>query len=94
MNTYRVYVCHNHDCRSRGAPLVWQALQQAVAHHGLDQSVELIVATCQGRCEEGPNITVHPGATKYCAVSPAAALTIAEQHLAGDTIVAELLHAA
>ncbi len=87
---YRVYVCQHRECKARGAGATWRTLERALARTPAAQA-ELIVAGCQARCELGPNITVHPGATKYCGVDAAAALQIVEQHLAGGAVVTALL---
>ncbi len=87
MASYRIYVCHNRDCRAYGAAQVWAMLQREVGLRGLEDDVDLIVAGCQSRCEWGPNITVHPGATKYSRVDRTGATAIIEQHIVGGTPV-------
>lgn len=87
MGNYRVYFCHNDHCKRRGAQVAWAALRQAVRERGLEESSTLIVSGCQGRCDFGPNITIHPGATKYSEVGPEDATRIAEEHLEADQIV-------
>jgi NADH-quinone oxidoreductase subunit F len=92
MSNYRVYFCHNDHCKRRGAQAAWVALRQAVREHGLEESSQLIVSGCQGRCDYGPNITVHPGATKYSAVGPDDVNRIAEEHLAAGRVVDDLVY--
>lgn len=91
MATYRVYVCFNRDCKERGSALVWKTFEREVALRGLADEVELIVAGCQGRCDWGPNVTVHPGATKYSGVDAKAAEAITERHLVGGEVATEFL---
>lgn len=91
MSNYRVYFCHNDACKRRGAQIAWTALRRAVHERGLEERITLIVSGCQGRCEHGPNMTIHPGATKYSGVGPDDAGRIVEEHLAGDQIVDELV---
>ena len=91
MGNYRVYFCHNDACKRRGAQGAWAALRQAVRERDLEDRSTLIVSGCQGRCDYGPNITIHPGATKYSEVGPDEATRIAEEHLAADRIVDDLV---
>jgi len=90
MATYRVYVCHNDSCKRHGASAVWQALRREVRAQGADD-VDLIVAGCLGRCDYGPNLMIHPGATKYSGVVPDDAPTIVHDHLLGGVLVDDLL---
>lgn len=91
MSPYRVYVCHNDSCKIRGAREVWRALHRELQRHAAEADTELIVATCQGRCEWGPNLTIHPGATKYSGVTPDDAEAIVREHLAGGQPVERLI---
>ncbi len=91
MAPYRVYVCHNTTCKSRGAGNIWRALRRELNQAGAQAEAELIVATCQGRCEYGPNLTVHPGATKYKGVEADDATAIVQDHLLGGEIVERLV---
>jgi (2Fe-2S) ferredoxin len=88
---YRVYVCHNTTCKSRGAGNVWRALRRELHQAGAEAEAELVVATCQGRCEFGPNLTVHPGATKYRGVTSDDAAAIVHDHLLGGESVERLI---
>ncbi len=91
MAGYRVYVCHNTTCKSRGVGNVWRALRRELESVGAEAQAELIVATCQGRCEYGPNLTVHPGATRYSGVTPEDAAAIARDHLVHGEVVERLI---
>ena len=91
MSTYRVYVCHNDSCKRLGAQAVWQALRREVRAHGVEEQVDLIVGGCQARCDFGPNLTIHPGATKYSGVAPEDVPAIVGEHLCGGRIVDELV---
>lgn len=90
MASYRVYVCHGVSCKRLGAQTVWQALRRELSAQAADDS-ELIVGGCQGRCDYGPNLTIHPGATKYSGTRAEDAATIVRQHLIGGTIVDDLV---
>lgn len=60
-----VLVCHNVDCKSRGAEEIVQRLKDAFAGH--DQ-VEVRTYMCFGTCHEGPNIVIYPQRHWYSGV--------------------------
>ena len=91
MSTYRIYVCHNESCKRAGGQAVWQALRRELQAHNAGDRVEMIVAGCQARCDFGPNLTVHPGATRYSGVAPADASAIVTRHILGGEPVEELV---
>ena len=45
-----------------------KTLRREVQAQGATEQADLIVGGCQGRCDFGPNLIVHPGATKYSEV--------------------------
>ncbi len=91
MARYRVYVCQGDSCKRLGSQAVWHALRREVTRQAAEESADLIVGGCQGRCDFGPNLTIHPGATKYSGTAPTDAATIVRRHLLDDQVVAELL---
>jgi (2Fe-2S) ferredoxin len=91
MSRYRVYVCQGANCKQGGAQALWQALRRESDAQGVGEAASLIVGGCQGRCDFGPNIIVHPGATKYSGLTARDAETIVREHLIGDEIVDTLL---
>ena len=91
MASYRVYVCQSDSCKRNGGQAVWQALRREVRAQGAEEAADLIVGGCQGRCDYGPNITIHPGATKYSGLAPDDAATIVREHLLGGRVVDDLL---
>ena len=91
MASYRVYVCHGDSCKRLGAQKVWQALRHEIRTQAADEVADLIVGGCQGRCDFGPNLTIHPGATKYSGTTAEDAPAIVREHLLEGKIVDELL---
>lgn len=91
MASYRIYVCQGDSCKRLGAQAVWQALRREVRSQAAEEAGELIVGGCQGRCDYGPNLTIHPGATKYSGTAPEDASTIVRRHLLGGEIVDDLI---
>lgn len=90
MATYRVYACHGDSCKQDGAQAVWQALRREVQAQDAGEAVDLIVGGCQGRCDLGPNLIVHPGATKYSHVRLRDVARIVSEHLKQGCPVEEL----
>jgi (2Fe-2S) ferredoxin len=90
MATFRVYVCQGDSCKRRGAQAVWQALRREVYSQAAEEAGDLIVGGCQGRCDYGPNLIIHPGATKYSGTTPQDVPAIVREHLLGGKIVEEL----
>lgn len=90
MATYRVYACHGDSCKRDGAQSVWQALRREVQAQGATEQADLIVGGCQGRCDFGPNLIVHPGATKYSDVKLRDVAKIVREHLLQGCPVEEL----
>lgn len=91
MSSYRVYVCHGASCKHGGAQQVWQALQREVQAQGANDAASLIVGGCQGRCDFGPNLTIHPGATKYSGVTDRDVPAIVREHLLRGHILDDLV---
>ena len=90
MATYRVYACHGESCKRDGAQAVWRTLQEEVRAQHAGERADLIVGGCQGRCDFGPNLIVHPGATKYSEVRVRDVARIVSEHLVQGCIVEEL----
>jgi len=91
MSSYRVYVCHGASCKHGGAQRVWQALRRETQTQGAEDAASLIVGGCQGRCDFGPNLTIHPGATKYSGVAAEDVPAIVREHLLRGYIVDDLV---
>ena len=91
MATFRVYVCQSDSCKRNGAQALWRALRHEVQAQAAGEAADLIVGGCQGRCDYGPNLIIHPGAIKYSALTPADAATVVREHLLDGKVVEELL---
>jgi len=90
MAPFRVYVCHGDSCKRGGSQKLWQALRHELQAQAAEDGTDLIVGGCQGRCDYGPNLIVHPGATKYSGVTPPDAKRIVHDHLLEGHPVEEL----
>jgi (2Fe-2S) ferredoxin len=66
----KIVVCVNHrtnpnqpSCAARGSEAIACALEEALAQHPLDITLERFI--CLGRCEAGPNIRLTPAGPWY-----------------------------
>ncbi|MBC8163951.1 MAG: (2Fe-2S) ferredoxin domain-containing protein [Roseiflexaceae bacterium] len=85
------HLCGGDDCRD-GAKKIRRELERLIEQRGLASQVELRMTKCQGRCEDGPVLTVMPGANTYGELNTAAVAEIVDQHLIrGQPVRARLL---
>jgi (2Fe-2S) ferredoxin len=77
---YRIYLCNGPHCSARGCAQVRDALDTALWELGVD-GVELLTSGCQDHCDHGPNLLIHPGATRYAGLSVERAREIVRAHL-------------
>ena len=84
---YRVYICGNMHCQSRGSAALFQQLEQELWERGLDVAVEAHLGGCQDQCDYGPNMIVWPGPWRYAGLTSATVTEIVEQHLVGGELV-------
>ncbi len=87
-----IHVCGSGGCFSSGGMQIREALEQACAARNLASDVRIISTGCMGLCGAGPLVRMHPSDTLYVKVTPADADRIVEQHLVGNTPVADLAH--
>jgi NADH:ubiquinone oxidoreductase subunit E len=76
-----VVFCMGSSCFSRGGNRGLALLQTYLKDNGLESRVRLEGRLCQGRCQEGPNVTID--GKPYHAVNPAVVLDLVKYHLDG-----------
>ncbi len=59
-NTLSVAVCGGTGCQAYGCNQVARAMEQMLAHEGIDEYVRFIQTGCHGFCERGPIVVVRP----------------------------------
>ncbi len=91
MRRLEVLVCSGTACQSSGALELKRALLQAMAHHGLDQEIQLVETGCVGPCELGPVLIVYPEGTFYVRVKAKDAEEIVTEHFLKGRPVRRLL---
>jgi len=81
--TYRTHllVCAGTGCVSCGAFAVKDALEKEVARRGLQNEVLVIATGCNGFCERGPILMVHPEGIFYQRLTVADVPLLVEEHL-------------
>ncbi len=78
--THRIYICHGAFCRGDA---LYRALDILLHQRQLTTQCELRASGCQNRCDDGPNMTVWPGPTKYHNVRIQTLTTVLDTHF-GD----------
>jgi sirohydrochlorin ferrochelatase/(2Fe-2S) ferredoxin len=86
-----VLVCGNVDCAERGSLSLIDELRRLVKRAGIAADVRVTRTGCMGRCGEGPTLVVYPDGVWYRGVGPADAVSLVDDHLVGDRIVARLV---
>ncbi len=63
----KVCVCVGSSCHLKGSYKIIELMKEALAKHGLTDTVELSAAFCLGKCTDG--VTVQVGEEIVCGVS-------------------------
>lgn len=94
MEMYRshVLVCAGAGCISSDCKSVNSALQEKIAHYGLDEEIKVVETGCMGPCDLGPVVMVFPDGVFYRKLKPEDAEEIVSQHLLKGKVVTRLLH--
>ena len=90
----RLCVCGGPGCLASGSADVHRALQEEAGRMGLDLevSLDLVRTGCQGFCERGPLVTVHPSGLLYGHVQPQDAEEILRVTVLEGGVVDRLLY--
>lgn len=79
------------SCAQKGSGDVLQAFFREVQQRNLYDKVSVTFSGCLGPCDGGTNVVVYPEGVLYSKVTISDVATIFDQHLVGDTPVAELM---
>ena len=80
----RMFCCASTGCLSGGGQSVIDAINQAIASHGIDDRVEVVPTGCMGLCSLGPLVRVEVKGSKptlYNSVGPLVARLIVAEHV-------------
>ncbi len=86
-----VLVCGNIDCANRGSIPLISSLRRLVKNSGKQDEIRITRTSCQGRCGEGPTISVYPDGVWYRGVQECDAHEIVHEHLLADRLVSRLV---
>ncbi|HOQ05291.1 MAG TPA: (2Fe-2S) ferredoxin domain-containing protein [Anaerohalosphaeraceae bacterium] len=75
-----VVFCMGSSCFSRGNGKTLSFIQNYLKENGLENQVQLKGVLCQGKCQNGPNITIN-GAL-YQTTEPGVVIDLIRHHLA------------
>jgi len=83
LKPYRTHllVCAGTGCVSSGAFALKDALEKEIAGRGLEDEVLVVATGCNGFCERGPIVIVHPDNIFYQRLTPADVPYLVEEHL-------------
>jgi NADH:ubiquinone oxidoreductase subunit F (NADH-binding)/(2Fe-2S) ferredoxin/Pyruvate/2-oxoacid:ferredoxin oxidoreductase delta subunit len=94
VKTYRTHllVCAGTGCVSCGSFALKEALVEEIARRGLQDEVLVATTGCNGFCERGPILLVHPDGIFYQRLSPADVPLLVEEHLIKGRPVRSLMY--
>jgi NADH:ubiquinone oxidoreductase subunit F (NADH-binding)/(2Fe-2S) ferredoxin/Pyruvate/2-oxoacid:ferredoxin oxidoreductase delta subunit len=83
LKTYRTHllVCAGTGCVSCGAFALKEALQRELARRKLQDEILVVATGCNGFCERGPILMVHPDGVFYQRLTPDDVPFLVEEHL-------------
>ena len=89
-----ILVCAGTGCLAKGSLGVAEALRKTVAAAGIDLTVKTGIKTvgCQGFCEKGPLVILHPESIFYTGVTPDDAHAIIYESVIGGKPIDNLLY--
>jgi NADH-quinone oxidoreductase subunit F len=86
----RIRLCMGASCIASGAMKVKQALEQEIAHRGMQDRVTIVGTGCLGPCSGGPAAMI--GQVFYQRLAPQDAKDIVVEHLGKGRVVERLTH--
>jgi NADH:ubiquinone oxidoreductase subunit F (NADH-binding)/(2Fe-2S) ferredoxin/Pyruvate/2-oxoacid:ferredoxin oxidoreductase delta subunit len=94
VKSYRTHllVCAGTGCVSCGSFAVKEALVEEIARRGLQDEALVVTTGCNGFCERGPILLVHPDGIFYQRLSPADVPHLVEEHLIKGRPVRSLMY--
>lgn len=85
-------ICAGKDCARAGAKHVIRAVHAALAESDLADSVAVRLTKCQDYCDDGPALTLLPGAYPYVELDADSARKLVMEHVRNGRPVLEQLH--
>lgn len=85
-------ICAGKDCARNGTKQVIRAVHKALDDAGLAEHVAVELTKCQDHCDDGPVLTVIPGAMTYVELCPESAREVVLEHVRDGRPVLRKLH--
>ncbi len=94
MKQYRAHclVCAGTGCVSCGSFKIKEALEKEIKKRKLDDEILVIATGCNGFCERGPILMVHPDGVFYQLLKPSDIPFLVEEHLIKGRPVKKLMY--
>jgi len=91
---YRAHVlcCRGTSCTAGGSESIFEALQEEVKGHYLEDEVKVGITGCHGLCEMGPNVVIYPDDILYTHVTVDDVKEVVEETLVKGRPVERLLY--
>ena len=87
-----ISVCGGTGCRAAGAAAVADAFREEIGEKGIHTEVRMKTTGCQGFCEQGPVVVIHPRKIFYQHVRPEDVPEIVSRTVLGGEIIERLLY--
>ena len=94
MKHYRTHllVCAGTGCVSCGSFKIKEALEKEIRKRKLEDEVLVVATGCNGFCEKGPILMVHPDGIFYQQITPEDVPVLVEEHLLKGRPVKQLMY--
>jgi len=87
-----IMMCRGSGCiASAGEENLYKIFDRVIKEHNLQDKVEVVPTGCQGLCEKGPIVVIHPGGTLYTRVQGKDIEEIIQKHVINKEVVERLL---
>ena len=87
-----ISLCAGSGCGAYGTAKVHTVLQEELAKHNLQDTVQVKLTGCHGFCEKGPIMVIHPEGIFYPQVTPEKVPDIVKTTLIGQQLVDKLVY--
>lgn len=76
-----ILVCGGDKCSDRKSKKLFSRLEDEIDKRKLGDSIHVVRTECMGKCDDGPNVVISPGATWVCGAKPKDAKKILDELL-------------
>jgi NADP-reducing hydrogenase subunit HndC len=61
-----ILVCGGDKCSDRKSKKLFKNIEEEIERRKLDDSIRAVRTECMGKCDDGPNVVISPGALWIC----------------------------